>query len=139
MMVSWESAGGFLSQKLTLQEKGIDVERDCQLSEAAHHREENVLLSVNIGDVDAGFIPEYALHKADPYITPGAIIAVVKTAPLPSWVVSVSRNMPRMQKEDLREILLNLTEQDPVLTSLGVSSFHNVSDADYDIIRDLIE
>ena len=94
---------------------------------------------MNIGDVDAGFIPEHALHKADRYIAPGAIIAVVKTAPLPNWVVSVSRNMPRIQKEDLREILLNLTEQDPVLTSLGVSSFHNVSDADYDIIRDLVE
>ncbi|MCI5125743.1 MAG: phosphate/phosphite/phosphonate ABC transporter substrate-binding protein [Candidatus Electrothrix sp. AR5] len=139
MIVSRESAGGFLSQKLTLKEKGIDVERDCQLSEAADQREENVIISVSIGDVDAGFISEYSLHKADQYITPGSITSVAKTAPLPNWVVSDSRKMPQVQKDDLREALLGLSPDDPAFKALGISAFKEASDADYDIIRDIIE
>ena len=139
MIVSRESAGGFLSQKLTLKEKGIDVERDCQLTEAANHREENVIISVSVGDVDAGFISEYALHKADQYIVPGSITSVVKTAPLPNWVVSISRKMPQVQKDDLLEALLSLPPESPALKALGISAFKTASDADYDIIRDIIE
>ena len=139
MIVSRESAGGFLSQKITLKEQGIDVERDCQLTEAANHREENVIISVSIGDVDAGFISEYSLHKADQYITPGSIASVAKTAPLPNWVVSVSRKMPQMQKDDLREALLGLKPDDAVFKALGISAFKGAADADYDIIRDIIE
>lgn len=139
MMVSRESAGGFLSQKLTLHEKGIDVERDCQLIEAAEQREENVIISVSIGDVDAGFISEDALHKADQYIAPGSIISVAKTAPLPNWVISITRHMPQVQKNDLKKALLGLPQEDPALKALGIAAFTSVSDADYDIIRDIIE
>ena len=139
MIVSRESAGGFLSQKITLQEQGIDVERDCQLSEAANSHEENVIISVSIGDVDAGFIREYALHTADQYIAPGSVVSVIGTAPLPNWVISVSRNMPQVQKDDLRKALLGLAPDDPALKALGIASFQEVSDADYDVIRDLIE
>lgn len=139
MIVSRESAGGFLSQKITLKEQGINVEWDCQLSEAANQREENVIISVSIGDVDAGFISEYALHKADQYIVPGSITSVAKTASLPNWVVSISRNMPQVQKDDLRKAVLSLTQDDPALKALGISAFTRASDADYDIIRDIIE
>ncbi|CAK8713903.1 Phosphonate transport system substrate-binding protein [Candidatus Electrothrix laxa] len=139
MIVSRESTGGFLSQKITLQEKGIDVERDCQLNEAANHREENVIISVSIGDVDAGFISEYALHKADQYIAPGSITSVAKTAPLPNWVLSISRKMPQVQKDDLQAALQSLSPDDPALKALGISAFKGASDSDYDIIRDIIE
>ncbi|MCI5160584.1 MAG: phosphate/phosphite/phosphonate ABC transporter substrate-binding protein [Candidatus Electrothrix sp. AX5] len=139
MIVSRESSGGFLSQKLTLKEKGIDVEWDCQLTEAANHREENVIISVSVGDVDAGFISEYALHKADQYIAPGSITSVAKTAPLPNWVVSISRKMPQIQKDDILEALLSLTPESPALKALGISAFKTASDADYDIIRNIIE
>ena len=121
MIVGRNSVGGFLSQKLTLKEKGIDVERDCELSEAADHREENVIISVSIGDVDAGFISEKALRDADQYIAPGSVAVVVKTAPLPDWVISVSRNMPQVQQDDIREALLRLTPDDPILKSLESS------------------
>ena len=139
MIVSRISTGGFLSQKLTLQEQGIDVERDCLLSEAAKYQEENVIISVSIGDVDAGFISEYALHKADQYIAPGSVTAIATTAPLPNWVVSVTRTMPELQKNDLKEALLSLSSEDPASKALGIAGFTSASDADYDIIRDIIE
>ena len=139
MIVGRESAGGFLSQKLTLKEQGIDVEQDCRLTEAANQREENVILSVSIGDVDAGFISEYALHTADQYIRPGSVTVVARTARLPNWVVSLSRDMPQVQKDDIREALLGLGPDAPALKALGISGFTKASDADYDIIRDILE
>jgi phosphonate transport system substrate-binding protein len=139
MIASRISTGGFLSQKLTLQENGIDVEHDCQLTEATNYQEENVLISVSIGDVDAGFISEHALHKADQYIAPGSITVIATTAPLPNWVVSVTRTMPQVQKDELKKALLSLSAEDPVSKALGISGFTSASDADYDIIRDIIE
>ncbi|WPD21359.1 MAG: PhnD/SsuA/transferrin family substrate-binding protein [Candidatus Electrothrix scaldis] len=139
MIVSRSSAGGFLSQKLTLKEKGIDAEWDCQLSEAADHREENVIISVSVGDVDAGFISENSLHDADQYIAPGSVTAIAETAPLPNWVISVSRNMPQVQKDDIKEALLRLSLDDPAIKALRISAFKSATDADYDIIRDIIE
>ncbi len=139
MIVSKNSAGGFLSQKLWLKEKGIEVEWDCHLSEAADKQEENVIISVSIGDVDAGFISESALHTADQYITPGSIVTVTKTAPLPYWALSVSRNMPQGQKDDLKETLMRLKADDPALKALGITGFKEAADADYDVIRSVIE
>lgn len=63
MIVSQSSAGGFLSQKLGFKKMGLDVDRDCQLVEAAANQKENVIIAVSIGDAE--FIRESALHKAD--------------------------------------------------------------------------
>ncbi|XOF34744.1 MAG: phosphate/phosphite/phosphonate ABC transporter substrate-binding protein [Candidatus Electrothrix sp. YB6] len=139
MIVSRNSAGGFLSQKLSLREEGIDVEWDCQLSEAAEGREENIIISVSIGDVDAGFISKAALHAADRYIVPGSVTTVAETAPLPNWTFSVSRNMPQEQKDDLREALLRLPEDTPAFRVLGITGFKAASDTDYDIIRSITD
>ncbi|MCI5144747.1 MAG: phosphate/phosphite/phosphonate ABC transporter substrate-binding protein [Candidatus Electrothrix sp. AR3] len=139
MIVSKQSVGGFLSQKQTLQENGINVEWDCKLTEAPRNKEENVILSVSIGDVDAGFINESSLHKADQYISPGSVTVIAKTAPLPNWAFSVNRSMPQEQKNDLREILLQLSKDSPALQALRIRAFNVAEDKDYDVIRSLIE
>ena len=137
MIVSSASAGGFLSQKLTLKENDIDVNSDCTLSVAADNRQENVILSVSIADVDAGFIRESALHKADEYIMPGSITTIADTAWLPNWALSVDKNMPEGQKKDIRESLLKLPAEGNVLKAMGLSAFKSASDADYDVMRTL--
>ena len=139
MIVSRNSAGGFFSQKQTLKEKGIDVEWACQLIEAAQNREENVVISVSIGDVDAGFVSESALKKADRYINPSSVRVIAKTALLPNWAISVNRSMPSGQKDDLRTVLVQLAENDPALRALGITGFQAAEDIDYDIIRSLAE
>ncbi|MBL4902164.1 MAG: phosphate/phosphite/phosphonate ABC transporter substrate-binding protein [Desulfocapsa sp.] len=137
MIVSKTSAGGFLSQKLTLKENGLDVERDCILSVAADNRQENVIISVSIGDVDAGFIRESALHKADEYIMPGSVKAVVETAWLPNWALSVHKNLSHKQKDTIQRALLRLEEDSEVLKAMNLKSFIAATDSDYDIIRTL--
>jgi len=139
MIVSKSSAGGFLSQKLTLKEQGLDVENDCVLSIAADNRQENVIISVSIGDVDAGFIRESALHKADQYIMPGSIQSVTETAWLPNWALSVSKSMPQQQKDAIQNALLKLDKDSAVLKAMELKSFIAASDSDYDIVRSLTQ
>lgn len=139
MIVSKASAGGFLSQKLTLKENGLDVDRDCQLFEAADNRQENVIISVSIGDVDAGFIRESALHKADEFIMPGSIKSVVETAWLPNWAFSVSKQMPVELKDAIKTAILKLPPESSVMKAMGLTAFKASTDLDYDVMRGLIE
>jgi len=133
------SAGGYLSQKQALKEAGISVEQDCQLIEAAENREENVIISVSLGDVDAGFISESALRSADEYIAPDSVTEVLKTTLLPNWALSVSRSLPQELKESLQAALVGLPENDPALAALGISGFKTAQDADYNPIRRVAE
>ncbi len=139
MIVSKASAGGFLSQKLTLKENGLDVDRDCRLFEAADNRQENVIISVSIGDVDAGFIRESALHKADEFIMPGSIKTVEATAWLPNWAFSVNRDMELEQKEAIQTALLKLTSDSSVMKAMGLTAFKAATDSDYDVMRGLVQ
>jgi len=139
MIVSKASAGGFLSQKLSLKENGLDVERDCILSVAADNRQENVIISVSIGDVDAGFIRESALHKADEFIMPGSVKAVVETAWLPNWALSVNKDLQQKQKNAIQGALLRLGSDSRVLKAMNLRSFIAATDSDYDILRTLKE
>lgn len=139
MIVSKTSAGGFLSQKLSFKEKGMDVNKDLQLSVAADNRQENVIISVSIGDVDAGFIRESALHKADDFIMPGSIKPIVATEWLPNWAFSVKKDLPMQQKDAIKKALLALPAEGSVLQAMGLTGFKPANDSDYDIIRGLIQ
>ncbi|MCF6207051.1 MAG: PhnD/SsuA/transferrin family substrate-binding protein, partial [Sulfurovum sp.] len=118
MIVGKTSAGGYLSQKLTLQKQGIPLPGE-NMSEAADNRQENVIIAVSIGDVDAGFIRESALHKADKYIMPRSIKVLAPTAWLPNWAFSVNRNMPQAQKKALLNSLLALQKESIVLKAFN--------------------
>jgi phosphonate transport system substrate-binding protein len=134
-----DSAGGYLSQKQSLREAGLDVEKDCRLIQAAGGREENVIIAVSLGDADAGFITESALRSTDSFIIPGSVTEVMKTAPLPGWALSASRSLPQELKERLQAALTQLPENDPALAALGISGFKAAQDADYDPVRRLAE
>lgn len=138
MIVSKTSAGGFLSQKLSLREKGFDISRNLEIVEAADNRQENVIISVSIGDVDAGFIRESALHKADEFIMPGSIKPIAATEWLPNWALSVNKNMPQQMKDSIKNALLSLPAEGSVLQAIGLKGFKPAHNSDYDIIRDLI-
>jgi phosphonate transport system substrate-binding protein len=135
IIVGRTSAGGFLSQKLSLAEAGIDVEKDCQLEEASDNKQENVIISVSIGDADAGFIRESALHIADQYIQPGTIKVVAPCAWLPNWALSVDRNLPAERKAAIRSAMVGLSGDSPVLKAMGISGFKAATDAQYDVVR----
>ncbi len=132
--VSLKSAGGYLSQKVTLEQEGIDL-TDLHIQEAVDNKQENVVMSVFYGDVDAGFINEDALHIADSYVPPNRIRVIQRTAWMPSWAIAVKRSLPNQVKTKLRDTLVGLKGDDAALKALDVKAFVPASDADYDVIR----
>jgi len=139
MIVSKDSTGGYLSQKLVFKENAIDLDRDCQLIVAADNRQENVIISVSIGDVDAGFIRESALHIADEFITPGSVKTMVETAWLPYWALSVKKTLPKDKKASIEAAVLKLSKGDSILKALEIVGFILSNDAEYDVMRKVID
>ena len=137
MIVGKNSGGGYLSQKLTLMSFGIDAERDMKLVKAADGKHENVVISVSIGDVDAGFVRESALIDSGSYIRPGSIKVLKRCQSLPGWAFSVSRKMPEKDKQIIKKALMNIPEEHPVLKALGIRKFVSAQDNDYKKIKQI--
>jgi phosphonate transport system substrate-binding protein len=134
-IVGFTSAGGYLSQKLSLMEAGIDVEAECTIAEAVDNKQENVILAVYTGEADAGFIRESALHQADSYISAAQIEVVSECAWLPNWAFSVNRTLPAATKKAIQTALLELKPDHPVMKALKIESFRPAGDGDYDPVR----
>ncbi len=134
-IVGYTSAGGYLSQKLTLLENDIDVVKDCIIEEAQENKQENVIFSVFTGDVDAGFIRESALHRADDFVPPSSIRVLDSSAWLPNWALSLSRSMPSADKQKIIAALADLDPDSPVLKALKIKALRPASDKEYDPVR----
>ena len=131
MCVAKTSAGGYFSQKMTLSKNGIEVEKDCELIEAAQNSQENVIIAVSIGDMDAGFIQESALHAADEYIQPGSIKVIESCAWLPNWFVSVRKSIPEEKKKAIKDVLMGIKKGSPVLEALAIDGFQAINNRQY--------
>jgi len=134
-IVGRTSTGGYLSPSLTLRKAGLDPEKDCRIMEAADNTQENVIFSVHIGEADAGFIRESALHMANTYIPPGRIRVLAEGEWIPNYCLSVRRDLPEAAKQSIRKALLALEPGHPVLQSLHILRWHPAEDADFDGIR----
>ncbi len=134
-IVGYTSAGGYLSQKLTLLEKGIDVQRDCIIEEAPENKQENVVFLVYTGDVDAGFIRESALNQADDFVPPTAIRVIESSAWLPNGALSLSRNMPPADKEKILKALQELEPDSAVLKAMNIEALRPAYDGEYNSVR----
>lgn len=137
MIVGETSAGGYLSQKLSLTEQGIDI-TEMSVEVAADNRQENVIISVSVGDVDAGFIRESAFTAADKYIVPGSIETIAETAWLPNWALSMDRALNPAFRAKVRQAVLDLKEGGSILNALGLRGFRPAGDNEYDVMRKLV-
>ncbi len=136
MVVSYKSAGGFLAQKLLLNEHGIDVSRDLRLTEGK--RQEEVILNVYWKMVDAGFIRETALDELKEEIDLSAIRIIARTPYIANWPFAAARNTDRRIVETVRKSLLELREKS-VLSAAKIEAFKPASDGDFNDLRKRIE
>lgn len=134
-VVGRTSAGGYLSQKLSLMQKGIDIENDCEISEAIDNKQENVIFSVYTGEADAGFIRESALHMADKFVPSSKIKVINRSAWLSNWALSVKRTLPAETKRAIQGALTSLKKNGPVLKALKIEGFRIATDEEYDPVR----
>ncbi len=135
MVVSYKSAGGFLAQKLLLNENGIDVS-NLRLTEGK--RQEEVILNVYRKTVDAGFIRETALNVLKEEIDLNKIRIIARTPYIANWPFAAARNADRRIVEAVRKSLLELREK-PVLSAAKIESFKPANDRDFDDLRKRIE
>jgi phosphonate transport system substrate-binding protein len=135
ILVGKSATGGYLSQKVTLAEAGIDVNQDLKLQEARDNKAENALLAVYYGDADAAFVGELALSSADNFIPPSQLRVIRRTAWMPNFALSVKRDLPPKVKERIRSAILALKPGEPVLEALKAKGFVEATDADYDVVR----
>lgn len=134
-IVSEKSAGGYLSQKVALEAANIDVAKDMRAQVVADNKQENVVMSVYLGEADVGFVREDALHVADKYVPPSQIRVVMQGASLPNWCVVVKRSMSPLTKTRVRTTLLGMKANAPVLKALEASAFVAAQDSDFDVYR----
>ncbi|MCP4338119.1 MAG: phosphate/phosphite/phosphonate ABC transporter substrate-binding protein [Desulfobulbaceae bacterium] len=134
-IVGYTSAGGYLSQKLSLLQSEIDVTKDCIIEEAPENKQENVIFAVFTGDVDAGFIRESALNRVDDFVPPGAIRVLKSTEWLPNWALSISSNMPPEDKTKIIKAIQNIKPGTPALKALKIKALKPAIDSDYDTVR----
>jgi phosphonate transport system substrate-binding protein len=134
-IVGYTSAGGFLSQKLSLLQNMIDVSQDCIIEEAPENKQENVIFSVYSGDVDAGFIRESALHQVNEFVPPGAIRILRSTEWLPNWALSVSSDMPADDKNKIIKAIQDIKPNSPILEALKINALRPAEDSEYDTVR----
>jgi len=138
MIVGKNTGGGYLSPKISLLEAGVDTEKDVELLTAADNKQENVILAVSLGDVDAGFIRESAFHTADEFIKPDSVRILAPCAWLPGWAFSVKRSLPQSEKLKIRNLLINLPSDSPVTKALGLKGFREADDSVYAPLRKLV-
>ena len=136
MVVSYKSAGGFLAQKLLLDEQGIDVFKELRLSEGK--RQEEVILNVYRRSVDAGFVRESALDVLKEEIDLGKIRIIATTPYIANWPFAATRAADPKIVEAVRKALLELTEK-RVLSPAQITAFKAASDRDFDALRKRIE
>ena len=135
MIASETAAGGYISQKITLHENGIEVEKDCEVIIAAENKHENVVISVYLGDVDAGFVRRSSLTIVEKYIRTGTIKILAECAWLPNWAFSVKRSIPEEKKKAIKKALLDLKKNDSILKALKINGFRAATDKEYDPVR----
>jgi phosphonate transport system substrate-binding protein len=134
-IVSEKSAGGYLSQKVALDAINVDTTKDMRLQVVADNKQENVVMSVYLGEADVGFVREDALHVADKYVPPSQIRVVMLGAWLPNWCIVVKRSLVPQAKNQVRAALLGLKADAPTLKALQATAFVPGADADFDVYR----
>lgn len=124
-----------LSQRLTLLEHGLDTLRDLQLTLPVNNKQENTLLAVYVGDIDAGFVRESALKSVQTYIPLQSLVVLEETAWIPQWALSVSEQMPEAHRQAILLALTRLNSGHSALQALEIDAFKVASDSDFDALR----
>jgi len=137
MVPSKRAVLGYLAQLVLCNQKGLNPEKDLTIVLGRRHDE--VVFKVYGGKVDAGFVKEATLKTVANLVDISKIRILARTEPFPNWCFT---SFPQTDKEVVQKIkaaLLKLNPNDPkhaaILSGMGVGSFVEVSDKQYNSIR----
>jgi ABC-type phosphate/phosphonate transport system substrate-binding protein len=132
LVVSPKSAGGYLSQRLFLLEKGIDTMRDMKIIDAK--RQENVILGVYRGEADAGFVRESALVVSKEEVDMKKIKILIGTNYLPNWPLASCRDYNPALVQKVKHLLIELDDK-KILRAAKVKGFKEADMRDFETLK----
>jgi len=136
------STSGNLMPRKILIENGIDPEKDFSnyYYAGTHNAAE---YAISNGKVDAAADSDNSYDKmiAEGEIDPNVNIIIYKSEAIPGSPIAVRGDLPEELKERITQALVNMDEQtiNKVDGWGDIASYQKVSDADYDIIRDIAQ
>ncbi|MCX7723966.1 MAG: PhnD/SsuA/transferrin family substrate-binding protein [Thermodesulfovibrio sp.] len=135
MIVSPTSAGGYLSQKLYLEKKGFNLNRDFKLIDAK--RQEKVIIGVYRGEADAGFVREAALSVWANEVDISKIKILDYGEYLPNWTFAAvnNKNNPELIKT-VKKLITELKDRE-ILNKAKIKAFKEATDEDLAILKKL--
>ncbi len=139
-VVSFSSAGGFVSEGISLADAGINPFTYIKPYQAVKNLQENVILDVAMGNAAAGFVEEGVGKDLLERLSLGNSVKVLGyTAWVPRWTICVSRDLPKQLKIDILNALLTLPEKDPALKALGIKGFVPAYKVDFERLASQVE
>lgn len=132
LITSPKSAGGYLSQRITLMENGIDTEKDMKIVDAK--KQENVIFGVYRGEADAGFVREAALVVWQDAVDMKQIRILERTHYLPNWPVAQSSTRNPALGIKVKNLLIELKDNE-ILKAAKIKGFKLANEAEFDSLK----
>lgn len=132
MIVSHKSAGGYWFQKLYLRRQGIDIDKEAKIIEGK--KQEEVILAVYRGEVDAGFVREAALEIAREIMDIKQIRILAFTPYFPNWPFASCKNTSPALAEKVRMALLHFKDKN-LLKNARISGFIKANDGNFERLK----
>ncbi|MCX8026894.1 MAG: phosphate/phosphite/phosphonate ABC transporter substrate-binding protein [Thermodesulfovibrionales bacterium] len=132
LITSPKSAGGFLSQKIYLNSRGIEPEKDMILIDGK--KQENVIVGVYRGEADAGFVRESALVVWKDSVDMSKIKVLAYTEVLPNWPFASSNHTNPQLAKKVKNLLINLKDE-TILKSARIKGFKEASEEVFEPLK----
>ncbi len=134
MIVSPTSAGGYLSQKIYLEKKGFNLNKDFKLIDAK--RQEKVIIGVYKGEAEAGFVREAALSVWANEVDISKIKILDYGEYLPNWPFAVVNNRNNALTEKVKKLIIDINDE-KILKKAKVKGFKEAKDEDLSLLQKL--
>lgn len=140
----------YMAQLDILLKNGVDPENDLAFYSipAGSFKHEKVIYGVLFGKYDAGAAPllDYERMIADGRIDPADFTILAEGEPVPYCNFAVTQKVPEDFAKRFKEVLLNIKKDDTVelngevikvLERAHIDGYEDVTDSDFDVIRDM--
>jgi phosphonate transport system substrate-binding protein len=140
-IVGYTSAGGYLYQKGYALDHGIDLFRDCILTESPSNKQEKVIMAVYNRDTDFGCVRNGMRDKLMDRIDLSQIKVIAETKRYPSWVFSAYDEVDPEIVKKVKDALLKIPPDLFKKAKLPgrVLKFQKAKDKDFESLRKLAE
>lgn len=140
-IVGYTSAGGYLFQKGYALDQGIDLFRDCILTESPGNKQEKVIMAVYNRDTDFGCVRNGMREKLMDRIDLSQIKVIAETKRYPSWVFSAHDEVDPEIVKKVKDALLKIPPDLFIKAKLpgSVLKFQEATDKDFESLRKLVE